>query len=154
MFRIMLLLLALTGALVAEPVPSEVKDAYQSLIHAWTKLDLAGVMDHFSSDAHILDGRGIVLNREGLEKSVEEAMNEGEGCTIDYKILSARRDGEGDLLVRTHQERTIDYGNRLAIRISEREDHWHQTSAGWKIRYVYFITQSSTVESRTVRPRP
>ncbi|MBT9589273.1 SgcJ/EcaC family oxidoreductase [bacterium] len=152
MLRILLLLLLGSGCLWADPIPCEVEQAYLSLTGAWVSLDPERVLEHFTADAHILDGRGMLLDREGLESSVEDALEGSQHCRISYKILSARVDKEGDLLVRTHQERVIDYETRVATRVSEREDSWRESAGGWKINYVVFITQSATVESRAVRP--
>ena len=151
MLRVLLLMLLVSGYLWADPVPTEVQQAYLSLTEAWSRLQPDSVLEHFTADAHILDGRGILLDHEGLEKSVEDALEGSQHCCINYKILSARVDSEGDLVVRTHQERVIDYETRVATRISEREDSWRHSASGWKIHYVVFITQSATVESRSVR---
>ena len=151
MLRVLLMVLLASGSVWGCPVPTAVEQAYFSLTEAWSRLQPDSVLEHFTSDAHILDGRGILLDREGLENSVEDALEGSQHCRISYKILSARVDNEGDLVVRTHQERVIDYGTRVATRISEREDSWRQSASGWKICYVVFITQTATVESRTVR---
>lgn len=151
MLRALLLLSVVTGLAWSEPVPAAVQQGYLSLSQAWIQLDPVAVLEHFTPTAELLDGRGLLLDREGLEKTVQDALVGAQRCQISYKVLSAEMRAE-DLVVRTHQERVIDYGNRVATRISEREDSWKQTDEGWKITYVRFITQSATVESRAVRP--
>lgn len=151
MLRALLLLCWLTVPLSAQSVPEAVRQEYLSLTQAWVRLDSEAVLQHFTPTAQLLDGRGLLLDREGLERTVLEAMLGAQHCQISYQILSAEK-REDELVVRTHQERVIDYGNRLATRIAEREDSWQETPEGWKITYVRFITQSATVESRAVRP--
>lgn len=151
MLRVVWLLLLVSGYLWADPVPTEVQQAYLSLTQAWVSLDPERVLEHFTADAHILDGRGILLDRMGLEITVQDALDGAQECHTNYKIQSAHFDKEGDLVVRTHQKRVIDYGTRVATRISDREDSWHESGGVWKICYVEFITQSATVESRAVR---
>ena len=133
------------------PIPPEIQAAYNSLTDAWVRLDYEGVMRHFAPDASILDGRGQLLDRAHLEDTVREALEGSLTCRISYKVLSSM-EGDGGMVVRTHQERYIDYGDKKVLRIAEREDTWRLGEEGWHIGFVRFLTQTATIDTKLVRP--
>jgi len=131
--------------LSAKPLPEPIAQAYQSLREAWSRKDVDAILDHYSTCACQLDGRQEKMNRDALEKSIRSMLDGAQSCEINSRVLSVKAEGD-QLVVRTHQECTIDYGDRSSQRTFDRVDTWCQTSQGWKINLVNFITQTGTVD--------
>ena len=131
-------------------LPPGLAFAYSSLTEAWERLDGVGVMGLFAPDAQLMDGRGQLLERSDIEKTVFSALDASRSCQISYKVLSWT-EKNGIIVVRSHQERNIDYGEKRIVRISEREDSWRKSEEGWRIVYVRFLTQTATIDMKMER---
>lgn len=147
-------LLIFSAPLAATPLPEAIDTAYKNLRAAWNRKDVEAILDHYSTCACQVDGREEKMNRESLEKSIRKLLDGARSCEIQSRILSVEPEGD-KIVVRTHQECTIDYGDRTAQRIFDRKDTWCQTPEGWKISLVNFITQTGTVDGvRRHRHKP
>jgi len=148
----LLLCLALTSVTPAIPVPQELERCYSRLHQAWVDLDLERILSFFSNDAGMLDGRGVELDRRGIEEAFSQDLKGAERCDITYKLISARERPPA-MVVHTETVRTLTYPRAVVRRVSEREDSWQLLEGGWKLTYVRFLTQTSHLETRKDRTR-
>jgi hypothetical protein len=151
---LLLFLILLTAAPVwAEPLPAGIEQGYSALTQAWTQRDADAVLSQFTSDAQIMDSRHRLLKHNALEKLVRHDLEGAESCKIVYKVLRWEKK-DGHILVNSHQDRDIQYPTKRVLRVSERKDTWTQDANGkWKVSYVLFVTQNSSVEMKLDRPK-